>query len=169
MNIGSINNSNSPVYFPQPNSTTGTNQTSSATSTVAATPTHVSPFGELMSKLPQLQRQDPAQFKQVVGQLATSLQQAAQQSGNANGFLGQLAISLQQAAQTGEMPTLESPNATKDKSASDLAAHHGLGHHHHGASPASTAVSAALSSALSQVNAALGETTKTTPATVAGT
>jgi hypothetical protein len=119
-----------------------------------------------MSKLQQLQQQDPAQFKQVAGQLATSLQQAAQQSGNSSGFLSQLASGLQQAAQTGEMPTLQPPNGTSGQSNSGQAVHHhGSGHHHHGGGAMSSAVTSAFSTALNQINAALGESTGTTATT----
>jgi hypothetical protein len=167
MNIGPVSNSNSLATLLQLNSTTGAGTASPTTSTGAAAQTQVSPLGELMSKLQQLQQQDPAQFKQVAGQLATSLQQAAQQSGNGNsGFLSQLASGLQQAAQTGEMPTLQPPNATSNQSASGQAVHHhGSGHHHHSGGAMSSAVTSAFSTALNQINAALGEGTSTTATT----
>jgi len=120
-----------------------------------------------MSKLQQLQQQDPTQFKQVAGQLATSLQQVAQQSGDDNGFLSQLANGLQQAAQTGQMPTFQPPTAASGQSASGQAVqHHGSGHHRHGGGGAmSGAVKTAFSTALNQVNAALGESNGTTSTT----
>jgi hypothetical protein len=166
MNINSVGSSNTLASLIQTNSTTGGSSSSATSSTGAATQTHVSPLGELMSKLQQLQQQDPAQFKQVAGQLATSLQQAAQQSGDSNGFLSQLANGLQQAAQTGQMPTFQPPTAASAQAASgQTVKHHGSGHHRHGGGEASGAVKAAFSTALTQVNAALGESSGTTSTT----
>ena len=164
MNINSVGSSNTLASLIQTNSTIGGTSTSSTSSTGAATQTHVSPLGELMSKLQQLLQQDPAQFKQVAGQLATSLQQAAQQSGDSNGPLSQLATGLQQAAQTGQMPTFQPPAAASGQSASGQALqHHGSGHHRHGGGGAmSSAVKTAFSTALTQINTALGQGNSTT-------
>ena len=164
--ISALGSSNSLASLIQTNSTTSSTPTSSTLSTGAATQTHVSPLGELMSKLQQLQQQDPTQFKQVAGQLATSLQQASHQSGNDDGVLSQLANGFQQAAQTGQMPTLQPLTAAGGQSASgQTVQHRGSGHHHYDGG-AGSAVMSAFSTALNQVNAALGEVNGTTPTTV---
>lgn len=90
----------------------------------------ISPIGQLLSNLQQLQAQDPTKFQQVVGQIATELQTAAQQqTGNNNSiqqpgqtgtsnFLTQLAASFQSIANGGSLSQLQ-------------AQHHGHHGHHH--------------------------------------
>ena len=83
MNIGPVSNSNSLATLLQLNSTAGASPASVNNVNRRGYPNiSFATRRVLMSKLQQLQQQDPAQFKQVAGQLATSLQQAAQQSGN---------------------------------------------------------------------------------------
>lgn len=85
----------------------------------------LSPFGQLLSTLQQLQENNPTQYKQVTQQIATNLQsaaQTAQQQGNtplAN-QLNQLATDFTNASQSGQLPSI-----------SDLAQAIGGGHHHH--------------------------------------
>ena len=78
----------------------------------------VSPFAQIMSQLQQLQQSSPAALKNVLGDIATQLQGAAQQNGSPG--LSDLANRFQQASQTGDLSKLQ-PH------------HHGHGHHHGGA------------------------------------
>jgi hypothetical protein len=57
-----------------------------------AAPTNISKPAELLQKLQQLQQQDPAQFKQVLSQLANTLQQVADKSGNSSGIAAKIGI-----------------------------------------------------------------------------
>jgi hypothetical protein len=83
----------------------------------------ISGAGQLFSKLQQLQQQDPTKFKQVLTQIASELQTAAQQQGQGNQaqFLTQLANKFQTAAQTGDLTPLQPQQGVQG-------AHHG--HHH---------------------------------------
>ncbi len=89
---------------------------SSATSAAAGTggvTASLSGPGQLLSALQQLQTQDPTQFSQVVGQIATQIQAVAQQQSQ-NGssqFLTKLADKLQNVASTGDLSQLESHHA----------------------------------------------------------
>lgn len=81
----------------------------------------ISPMGQLVSNLQQLQTQDPTKFQQVVGQIATELQTAAQQSGQTgpssstqqpgqagtSNFLTQLAASFKAIANGGSLSQLQ--------------------------------------------------------------
>lgn len=91
----------------------------------------ISPFAQLMNYLQQLQQQNPTQFKQITGQLATDLQTAAtnaQNHGNCNeaNALNQLASVFQQSSTTGQLPDFQQQAA---QNASTSGHHH---HHHHG-------------------------------------
>jgi hypothetical protein len=127
--------------------------------TTAAASADISKPGELFSKLQQLQQQDPVKFKEVIGEIAQSLHDAA---GHAKGrgadFLTQLADRFDQAAQTGELPA-----PAPQESRSGGSAH---GHHHHG-HRGGGAVASALQHALDQVNQALtaGSAAPATPPT----
>jgi hypothetical protein len=85
------------------------NGSSSAAGTGGVTASLSGP-GQLLSALQQLQTQDPSQFSQVVGQIATQVQAAAQQQGQsgAGQFLTSLAGKLQNVATTGDLSQLES-------------------------------------------------------------
>ena len=81
----------------------------------------ISQASQFLSKLEQLKQQDPAQFKQVLSQIADKLAAAAQQQGQGadSQFLTQLSDKFRNAAQTGDLSQLQPPTG----------AHHG--HHHH--------------------------------------
>jgi flagellar biosynthesis/type III secretory pathway protein FliH len=91
-------------------STTTTNAASSATQPAATA--QISPAGQMLSWLQQLQQQYPAQFQQAMTNLATRLQKAGQ-SAQANGDttqanqFAQLAATFQQSAQSGQLPTVQ--------------------------------------------------------------
>jgi hypothetical protein len=79
----------------------------------------ISPPGQLLSDLQQLQAQNPAQFTQVVSQIAGQLQAAAQQTqGPQSSLLSSLAAKFQNVAQGGSLSQLQPQQG-----------HH---HHHHG-------------------------------------
>jgi hypothetical protein len=79
---------------------------------------HISGPGQLLGQLQQLQAQDPTKFKQLVSDIASQLQAAAQQTtGIQANFLSELAGKFQTAATTGNVSSL-------------LPNHHG--HHVHG-------------------------------------
>ncbi len=128
-----------------------------------AAPTNISKPAELLQKLQQLQQQDPAQFKQVMSQLADTLQQVADKSGNSNGIATKLAAAFKSAADSGDLSTIQAAmqppaGATTAQSAASAPAatqgaqgkHHG--HHHHGGGGA---IAAAFSTTISQIDAAL--------------
>jgi hypothetical protein len=62
--------------------------------------------GLLVHKLEQLQQQSPEKFREIVGQLANSLQQIADQAGSANGPVARLAQIFKQVADTGDIASL---------------------------------------------------------------
>jgi hypothetical protein len=72
----------------------------------------ISPFGELILGLIQVQLQNVQMFKQSAAQAAARLQQEAQQkySAQETQFLNNLANALQQASQTGELPSQLAPS-----------------------------------------------------------
>jgi hypothetical protein len=85
----------------------------------------LSPLGQLLSTLQQLEQQNPTQYQQVTAQIATNLQAAAttaQSNGNSSQAvqLTQLASDFQTASQTGQLPNIQ-----------DLAQAAGGHHHHH--------------------------------------
>lgn len=114
----------------------------------AATATLSTP-GQLFGELQQLSQQDPAKFKAVAAQLATTFQNAASQaSGPQAQFLTQLANQFTQAAQTG---TLQPPQGAQGAGASSGGHHH---HHHHGGGGGGGGVSSIVGSDSSDVNQA---------------
>ena len=89
---------------------------------VAPTSASISGPGQLLSNLQQLQAQDPTKFQQVVSQIATQLQSAAQQAqGPQSTFLSNLASQFQNVANGGSLSQLQPQQ------------HH---HHHHPAQQA---------------------------------
>ncbi len=85
----------------------------------------LSPFGQLMSTLQQLQQSNPSQYQQVTQQIATNLQSAAQTAqadGNSTAAsqLNQLATDFTNASQSGQLPNMQ-----------DLAQALSGDHHHH--------------------------------------
>ena len=71
----------------------------------------ISPLAQLMSRLQQIQQQNPDLFKQVAANLATRLQKAAQDAQSSDpthaSQLSQLAAVLQSSAQSGQFPTVQ--------------------------------------------------------------
>ena len=85
--------------------------------------------GQLLSDLEQLQAQNPAEFKQVVTQIASQLQAAAQQQGQTpqGQFLSKLASEFQNVANGGSLSQLQDGGSLSQLQS----AHHGHHHHHH--------------------------------------
>jgi hypothetical protein len=72
----------------------------------------ISPLAQFLSRLQQIQQQNPVRFKQVAENVATRLQKAAQNaqsSGNTAhaSELNQLAAEFQNSAQTGQLPSIQ--------------------------------------------------------------
>jgi hypothetical protein len=105
--------------LPQPSQTQQSGQVSDPDA--ASDSAGISQASQFLSKLEQLKQQDPAQFKQVLSQIADKLTAAAQQQtqGTDSQFLTQLADKFRNAAQTGDLSQLQPP----------AGGHHG--HHHH--------------------------------------
>ena len=87
---------------------------------------NLSPFSALLSTLKQLQQSNPSQYQQVMQQIATNLQTAAQTAtsqGNttAANELTQLSKEFSQASQNNQLPNVQDL-------AQAIAGHH---HHHH--------------------------------------
>ncbi len=85
----------------------------------------LSPLGQVLSTLQQLQQSNPTEYKQVTQQIATNLTsaaQTAQSDGNttAANQLTQLASDFTNASTSGQLPNIQ-----------DLAQAVGGGHHHH--------------------------------------
>jgi hypothetical protein len=86
----------------------------------------LSPFAQLLNTLQQLEQSNPSQYKQVMQQISTNLQTAAQTATSAGNTtaasqLSQLATDFTNASQNGQLPNIQ-----------DLAqAVGGGGHHHH--------------------------------------
>jgi hypothetical protein len=108
----------------------GAGLTTSGTGSTTATGTQadngqLSPLGQVLSTLQQLQQSNPTQYQQVTQQIATNLQSAAQ-TAQANGNtaaatqLNQLASDFTKASQSGQLPSIQ-----------DLAQAAGGHHHHH--------------------------------------
>lgn len=70
---------------------------------------NISPFAQLLSELQQLQAQNPTSFTQVVSQISSQLQSAAQQQGPGiqSTVLGNLANQFQNVATTGDLSRLQ--------------------------------------------------------------
>jgi hypothetical protein len=84
---------------------------------IAPISTTISGPGQLLGNLQQLQAQDPTKFQQVVSQIATQLQSAAQQAqGPQSNLLSNLATKFQNVASGGSLSQLQPQQ------------HH---HHHH--------------------------------------
>jgi hypothetical protein len=98
----------------------------------------ISGFGQLLSQLQQLQAKNPAKFQQVMSDIVTKLQTAAQQQGNTpqGQYLSQLASKFEAAAQSGNLSQLQGGHG-----------HHGHhGHHTYSANGTSTPSSSGSSS-----------------------
>ncbi len=116
--------------------TASTNSTSAnSTSTLTASSvgqssssdnSQLSPLGQVLSTLQQLQQSNPTEYQQLTGQIATNLQAAAQTATNdgnttAANQLNQLAADFTNASNSGQLPNIQ-----------DLAQAVGGAHHHHG-------------------------------------
>ena len=121
------------------------NQTAavSCTGSVAKDSSEISSLASLMNQLQQLQQSDPAKFKTVMADIASTLKTDAQNAtGSQASFLNNLAAKFDRAAQTGQMPDLQ------PKGQSGAGGHHY--HHHHVQSyDSQTADAAGISSASS--------------------
>jgi hypothetical protein len=106
----------------------GANNTSAGVN--AAQPSdngELSPLGQVLSQLQQLQQTDPTEYAQLTGQISTNLQNAAgtaQADGNtqAANQLNQLAQDFSNASSSGQLPNIQDL-------AQAIGGHHG--HHHH--------------------------------------
>jgi hypothetical protein len=160
MSINSIQGSTAAQYISA--ITSSTVSSSTGTSSTGADGSSISPQGDLMSKLQQLQQTDPAEFKAVTQQISAQLKTDA---GNATGpqadFLNKLSANFAAASSSGTMASLQPQHGAQ--SGSSGGHHH---HHHHGGGGASTA-SSAIQNALDLVNQALGvsSSSSTTSAT----
>ena len=72
----------------------------------------ISPLAQALSRLQQIQQQNPDLFKQLAASIATRLQKAAESaksSGDTEGAsaLNQLSTAFQGSAQSGQMPSIE--------------------------------------------------------------
>lgn len=87
--------------------TTG-NDSAGGVQSVGGDSAKISGPGQLLSQLQQLQSQDPTKFTQVVSDIATQLQNAAQQAtGPQSDFLSNLANRFQTTANTGDLSALQ--------------------------------------------------------------
>jgi hypothetical protein len=112
---------------------TGTTSTAGATTAGQSDSSQISPLGQLIGTLQQLQKTDPAKFAQVTQQIATNLQadaQTAQTQGDSSEAkqLTTLAADFSSASKSGRVSTL----------LQDLTPAAGVGHHRHGSGVAST-------------------------------
>jgi hypothetical protein len=157
MNLNSIGNTNSIAGIFSVGFASNRLSFSGTSSIGQASQASISPLGELMAKLQQLQQQDPSAFKEIAGELSTTLRQAIQKSGDSDGFLSQLANGLTQAAQTGDMSALQPPDPSQGRGVSGPGGANGPPPLPPDANT-NSAVTAAFSTALEQVTTALAET-----------
>lgn len=130
------------------NTATGNPTGLSALSSIGqADNSQLSPFAELMNTLQQLQQSNPTKFAQVMQQIGTNLQTAAQ-TATANGNtaaasqLSQLSADFTNASKTGQLPNV-----------ADLAKAMGGGHHHgHGHGSSSNSASASSTASAGNAN-----------------
>jgi hypothetical protein len=189
MNIGSVSRDLTLQSLQSLQSTSATSSTAtdatSDTSTDGSSTVNLSKPGELLKKLSELQKEDPAKFKEVLGKIADSLKTASQSAtGTDSTELGKIADKFADAAQSGNLTALrpahhgghhghgghgqavqtQDQGQTAQASAGVQRAYGGGGHR--GAPPApSAAVQDAFSSALSIVDDALSSETSGTSAT----
>jgi hypothetical protein len=165
--------------------TQGTTSASDMSSTGPAASTHISKQSQLLSKLQQLQQQDPAKYTQVVTDIANKLQAAAQSAtGDQKTFLTNLAAKFQNAENgdlSGFQPPAQSANGTaalyqtaaaqtaqgSTPTSTTQGSTHGHHHHHHEGSQSGG--QQALSGIFAELNSALGITTPSTSSASAST
>jgi hypothetical protein len=149
-NLFSVQQTQSNCNCSQSASTASTNQASNAGSDSAS----VSPFGQLVSNLQKLQKQNPAQLQQILTDTANQLTALAQQQ-TANSplanFLNNLAARFQNAAKTGDLSSLSQGQRS--------------GHHHHHKAHAAYAQNSQQGGSLSSLGSLLnaGQTSSTGP------
>lgn len=129
-----------------------------ATGTSSAT---ISPVGQLLSQLQQLQSLNPTQFQLATSQIADGLQNAAQQQGgsSAGQFLSNLANQFQNLANGGDLSQSQSLGATQSYSSSGLyqaAGGFGLAQLNEISQPGASNLQQILSAISNQVGQALG-------------
>jgi len=120
----------------------------------SASQTQLSPGAKLLSKLQNLEQQDPAEFQQVTASMAESLQkeaQQAQQSGNSPeaSALNQFASALASASQTGDLSPLQAAiqqQASGGSGTADVTTAVAHRHHHQDGASESTSASASTDS-----------------------
>ena len=163
MYINPTNNAPS-RYTTQPvNWTRKSNSSSSGTSSDS---TAISGPGQFFSQLQQMSTQNPAEFKQVMAQMAQKADSEAQTLGTSPQAqqLETMAGRVEQAAQTGDFASLLPQNASATNGAAQApgtqAAH--SGHHHHGGG------SNLLSSLFSQMGTQLQNTAGLNPVAALG-
>jgi len=133
-----------------------------------AAPTQISDRGQFFAKLQQLAEQDPAQFKQVAQHIADQIHQEAQQSsGKKADFENALADRFAAAAQSGDVSQLQPQGPPGGGGAGGA----GPAHHHHGAGGGRGGgpLGAIFSSALDEINQALGSAPAAAPEQSAAT
>ena len=161
MYINPTNNAPS-QYTTQP--VNWTRKTSSSSSSTSSDGAAISGPGQFFSQLQQMSAQNPAQFKQVMAEMAQKADSTAQTIGNSTQAqqLEAMAGRFEQAAQTGNFSSLLPQNASASNSTAQApgtqAAH--SGHHHHGGS------SNLLSSLFSQMGTQLQNTAQVDPASI---
>jgi hypothetical protein len=178
MNINSLFGSvaSNPTSNVNAVSTSATTSTSSIPPSAAANAAISTP-GQFLSQMQALSQSNPAEFKSVAAQVATTCQNAASQStGPASQFLSGLANQFSQAAQTGTLalPSTQGGPATQGisgaqgaqatQSGSPAVHHH---HHHHGGGGGmqSSEVAQAFGSAMDVLTSATSATSSSTTST----
>jgi hypothetical protein len=107
----------------------------------------ISAPGQLLSELQQLQAQDPTKFTQVVGQIASQLQAAAQQAqGGLADFLSNVAQQFQSVANGGSLTQLQGNHHHHRVPATYASGSSGAAQSLAGATPQGTASTASSSS-----------------------
>jgi len=117
MNVSSVTSSQ-PILDIDPSQQAGA---ADATVLQPDPPPDVSEQGRIMQELSDLQKSDPAKFKEVAGEIAQKLRDAASgASGSQATFLQKLADKFDAASQSGDMSALQPAGGTG----------HAHGHHH---------------------------------------
>jgi predicted secreted protein len=138
-----------------------TSASSTSASTLPSDSNQLSPLGQILGSLQQLQQTNPSQYQQVTLQISNNLQTASQSatsSGNTAlaSELTQLSTDFKNASTSGQLPNVQ-----------DLAQAVGGGHHHHhhGGGGASAASSSSSTSATDPSSASIANPATTTAAT----
>ena len=172
MNINGISNDSgnaisSLLALKNNNPSAVSGDTSTSSTSGAATSSTLSKPGELMAKLNQLLQQDPTKFKQVTQQISDELKsQASSASGPQAQFLSKLSDNFAQAATSGSLASLQPP-AGEHSGAAGAHHHHG-GHHAGGAGGAGGGIEAVLPKALDEVNQALSSSSTSATGSTSG-